>query len=146
MVTGDLLAILAVATSALAAGAGLIKLIKEVRPRARQNLKSDLELLRQLDSRDPSYTMVKEHIEEEVRWLYGPDRDAHAYRKAQILVVATFFVAGVATLVLVVIKGLVWGWYFFPGVLFLMALGGVPDVFQPKSSQAEGHGAPPPLS
>jgi len=87
------------------------------RPRARANLKSDLEILERFDPSDPSYVTIKGYIDEQVRRMYSV---GGAWRRAMIFAGTTSLLGGGGLLIYGLVRGLSWWWYVVGGYLLLM--------------------------
>jgi hypothetical protein len=111
-----------VATSA----AGVYQFRNSVGPRARTNLKTDLEVLKQLDPAEPSHAVVKARIERDVGRIYG--REPWYGRKGlRALPVSLAFLGwGIGLTVFALANHWAWWWYLiaayltFGGAMFFL--------------------------
>jgi hypothetical protein len=130
-VTGDDWETVATVLVALSAAAGV--LVQLARPRARANLKTDLEILKGLDPKSNSYDLLQEHVDREVQRLYeeGP------WLRALILSGLTMVAAGVGLFIFALVSNGAWWWYLIAAFLVIAGWGGLIDALSDRRPAAE---------
>lgn len=110
-------AIAKVAAVVLPVAAGALRFFMGGGFRARSNLKTDCEILRTLDPSDQSYSLVKQHVDNELDRVYAPyDQSKRNLQKvASLVYVATAIVIGTYFY----LHDFAWYWYSIP--IYLLA-------------------------
>jgi hypothetical protein len=122
------------AVIAALAGAAAPLLGAAARPRARANLKSDLEILERLHHDDPAHAMLKAYIDAQLTRMYG---DVGAWRRAMIFAGTSTVLGGAALLIYGFANGIAWWWYVIGGYLLFAGSIALPQALRgPASAHA----------
>ena len=70
--------------------------IRNMLPRQRAHLRADLEILKLMDKADPGFNLVREHINKQLRAIYGANQQGSAWSVGRIgsLIIGIAWAAG----------------------------------------------------